>query len=116
MTGLMIKLFTCPLMILVAHRFLPNVEYPAIYQTILVGFVLAAGAHLMEIFILRRGTLWISTIADFFVATLIVYYSQYFIQGAFITWTGAALTALLISLGEVVVHLFLIRTGQTKKT
>lgn len=115
MTGLVMKLIVCPLTVLAADYFLRNLNYSSLYQPILVGLVIAVGGHLAEVLLLKRGTLWISTIVDFILAIVVVYYSQFFLSGAYVTWPGAAITAAVISVIEAGTHLFLIRSGRTKK-
>lgn len=116
MVGFIIKLFVCPTVVYLSDFMFRDVYYPALYQPILVGLVLAVAAHIMELFILRRGTFWISNIMDFFAATAIVYFSAFFFTGARITYIGAMLTAFFLAVTEYFQHLWLIRTGKAEKT
>lgn len=115
MTGLIMKLIACPLTIVFADALFRGVRYASIYQSIGVGLILAVLAHLLETVILKKGTLWISTIADFGAAFVIIYFSQYFLRNARVTFTGALLTAILVALIEYFVHTYLINADKTKK-
>ncbi|WP_199622686.1 DUF2512 family protein [Paenibacillus alkalitolerans] len=114
MAGLFVKLIVCPLTVILASYLFPNVNYTALYQPIIVGLVLAVAAHMMEVFLLKEGTFWLSTAMDFIAATLIVYFVSLF-QAANVTFFGAILTAILLTLTEIVQHRWLIRSGRTQK-
>lgn len=116
LAGLLIKLVVCPAVVLLsAYVLFADVYYPSLYQPIVVGLVLAIAAHMMEVFMLRPGTLWISTAMDFVAATVIVYFSEFFFTGARITFVGAMLTAFLLSITEYFQHKWLIQSGRTEK-
>lgn len=116
MAGFIIKLFMCPIIVIVSAYLFPNVDYPAIYQPIIVGLVLAVIAHMMELMLLKRGTFWISTVADFIAATLIVYFVSLLFTGTVVTFLGAVLTGILLAISEYFQHLWLIGSGKTQKT
>lgn len=115
MAGLLVKLIVCPLTVIFAAYIFLNVNYTVLYQPIIVGLILALSAHMMEVFLLKEGTFWMSTIMDFIVATLIVYFVSLF-QVATVTFFGAILTALVLTLTEIVQHQWLIRSGRTQKS
>jgi uncharacterized membrane protein HdeD (DUF308 family) len=115
MLGLLVKLIVCPLTVMVAWFLFENVNYNAFYQPVIVGLLLAIAGHLMEVFLLKNGTFWITTSVDFIAATLIVYYVSLY-QAATVTFFGAILTAALLVLTEIVQHRWLIRTGRTQKS
>lgn len=115
MAGFIVKLFICPIAVLIAAYILPNVYYPQLYQPIVIGVVLAILAHTMELFILKRETFWTSTILDFIAATAIVYFVSNLFAGAVVTFFGAILTAILLMITELVQHFWLITSGRTKK-
>ncbi len=115
MMGFIVKLFVCPLTVFFSDLIFPNVDYTAFYQPIIVGLILAVSAHMMEVLLLKRGTFWTSTILDFMAATLIVYFVSLF-QVATVTFFGAVLTAILLTMTEIVQHRWLINTGKTQKS
>lgn len=82
---------------------------------IIVGLILAFAAHMMEILVLKKGTFWISTIADFIAAFAIVYLSQFLLRNVSITFLNTSLTALLLTVTEYFQHNYLIKSGKTKK-
>lgn len=116
MLGLIIKLFVCPITVLIATLLFTNVFYNTITQAIIVGLVIAVAGHMMEVLILKRGTFWLSTIVDFVAAAFIVYIVSNFFTTAAVTVGGALLTALLLSFTEVIQHSWLINSGRTEKS
>ncbi|GMB01844.1 hypothetical protein PIPA1_46440 [Pelosinus sp. IPA-1] len=116
MTGLIMKLIACLILIVLATQLLPQIYYPTIYQAIGVGIVLALMAHVMELFVLREGTFWISTVADFVVAAVLLYFSQSFIQSSYVTISGAIITAAVLSVIEYFVHAYLILSRKVSST
>ena len=115
MTGLIMKLIICPLGLIFSDYLFSDVYYPYIYQPIFIGIAIAILGHLMELFLLKPGTLLISTIADFLVAFVIVYFSQFILPGISLTLIGASLTSTLLALTEYFQHLYLIRSGKTRE-
>ncbi|MDR6225829.1 DUF2512 family protein [Desmospora profundinema] len=116
MAGFIVKLIVCPLTVIAASFLFPNVQYSAFYQPVIIGLILAAAAHMMEIFLLREETTIISTVLDFFAAALIVYVASMFFVGARVTFFGALLTALLLTITEIIQHRWLIQSGRTRKS
>lgn len=116
MIGLIMKLIVCPLVVILSDALLDSVNYASIYQAIGVGIVLALLAHTMEVMVLRKGTFWISTAADFIAAFAVVYLSQFVLYGTFITFTGALITALLLTVTEYFQHSYLNKTEKTRKS
>jgi len=115
LTGLLVKLLVTPLVVLAADALFAEVYYSNLYQSILVGVVLAVLGHLMERLILRRGTLWFTTLLDLLASAAVVYSSGYLLPGAAVTLLGAVFTAILIDVGEYVQHRWLIRNGKTEQ-
>ncbi|RAL26884.1 DUF2512 family protein [Thermoflavimicrobium daqui] len=116
MKGLLVKLIVCPVVVYISTFLFQDVFYPANYQPIIVGLVLGIVGHLMEVLMLRPGTLWISTFMDFLAATVIIYFSQWFFTGSQITWIGALLTAFFLAVTEYFQHIWLLRNGATEKS
>ena len=114
MIGLIMKLIVCPLTLIIC-KYIFGLHY-TIAQGIFIGVVLAFAAHVLELFILKRGTLWISTLADLIAAFSIIYLSQFLLNNVSITVLGAIFTAALITVFEYLEHYYLIRSGKTKKT
>jgi hypothetical protein len=53
---------------------------------------------------------------DFAAATLIVYFVSLFLIGAEVTFFGALLTRLLLTITEIFQHRYLIQSGRTRKS
>ncbi|WP_088104902.1 DUF2512 family protein [Halalkalibacter urbisdiaboli] len=116
MIGLIVKIFVCPITVMIASLLFANVYYAHVIQPIVVGLLLAFSGHMMEVIILKKSTLWLSAILDFVAATLIVYFVSLLFGTALVTFTGALLTALLLTFTEVIQHGWLINSGRTVKS
>lgn len=116
MTSLIMKIIICPLAVLLSDYLFADIYFPYIYQAIILGIILAVAAYVMELLFLKKGTFWINNVLDFILATVIVYVSQFFFTGARITFIGALLTSALLTITEYFQHLYLIRSGKTKKS
>ncbi|MFT4412605.1 DUF2512 family protein [Fredinandcohnia humi] len=113
MTGLFMKIIILPLVVAICAGIFGNVDYVRWYQPIIVGLLLAIVGHLMEVMMLRRNTEVITDITDFITAALVVYFVSIFLEGARVSFWGAVLTALVVTLIEIPVHRWLTRTRQT---
>ncbi|MDP4143145.1 MAG: DUF2512 family protein [Bacillota bacterium] len=116
MVGLILKIILCPLVVILSDYLLAGIYYPTVYEAIAVGFVIAIIGHLMELVILKRGTVWISAAADLVAAFVVIYLSQYFITRAVITVGGAIIAAIIVAIVEYVDHVFLVKSDRTRKT
>lgn len=116
MTGFIMKIILMPLVVAICSGIFGNVDYVSWYQPIVVGLVLAVIGQLLEVMMLRRSTTFITDIIDFIAATLIVYYVSQYLNGAFVTFWGAVLTALIITLIEIPVHRWLVRSSRAEKS
>ncbi|MDN4074504.1 DUF2512 family protein [Fictibacillus terranigra] len=108
MTSLILKLIAVPIVLLISAFFFPGVHFESFWQIIVVGITLAVLGVALEYFILRRGALWISVLADFAVSWIIVYYASNFQWYASVTWYGALLTSLLLGIVEYFTHRYLL--------
>jgi hypothetical protein len=116
LAGLLLKLIVCPVVVILSDALFTEVFYPSLFQSISVGLLLALVGHYMEMWLLKRGTLWMSTLIDLLGAWAIVYFSAYLLPGARITLLGAVFTAILLDVTEYLQHVWLIRSGRTEKT
>lgn len=113
MTGLIFKLIAMPIGILALSWAMPiHLFYPSMYYAIATGLVLALAGHGMELLFLHRRTVWVSTIIDFGAATFITYFSQYVINGTYVTYIGAVATGLVVAIVEHILHVYLVSTGK----
>jgi hypothetical protein len=97
-----------------ASLFIPGIFYPVWYQPVLVGLVVSILGRIIEKLILKPGTVWLSNIADAVLAAVIIYYSQNFFPGAWITWGSALITSLILGVIEYGVHTLLVRANTEK--
>ena len=115
MTGLLIKLVVCPIVVYLSGVFFSEVYFPAIFYPIIIGLILGVVAHMMEVWMLKPGSLWISTIVDFFVAAIVVYLLGLALPGVKITPIGAINTGLMFLFTEYALHIWLIWQNKTRK-
>lgn len=114
--GLLVKLLVSPVIVVLADALFPEVNYSSLYYSVGVGFVLALAGYWLERYILRPGTLWMSTAADFIAGFAIVYVSAFVLPNAAqITPMGAGFVAILFGVAEYLQHGWLIRTGRVKE-
>lgn len=116
MTDLITKIIICPLTLIVSDYLFRDVHYPYTYQPIFIGAVIAVAGYLMELLLLKPGTVIISTIADFLAAFVLVYFTQFILPGVVVTLIGAVLTATILSIIEYFEHIYLIRSYKIKKS
>ncbi|QYR21454.1 hypothetical protein KZ483_27965 [Paenibacillus sp. sptzw28] len=116
MTSLLLKIFVCPIAVIVSAWILPNVRYTALYQPIVVGLILAVVGTMMEYWLLKKGTVSTSTWLDFAASVLIVYFVSNWFAGAMVTFFGAILIGALLAVTELFTHRWLVRSGRTRKT
>lgn len=116
MTGLIMKIITCPLVLLISDYLFNDVYYPYTYQPIIIGIALAVVGYLVELAMLKPGTVIISSIADFLVTFAIVYLSQFILSGAIITLIGAILISTIMAIVEYLDHAYLVKTNKVKKS
>jgi hypothetical protein len=109
------KIIITPIVLLIAASLLTNVHYVYTYQPIVIGVTLAVAGHLLEWALLSRNTFWLNTIADFVLSTLMIFILSYFFAGAEVTFMGAVVTALFLTVIEFFVHMWLIRSGRAVK-
>jgi fermentation-respiration switch protein FrsA (DUF1100 family) len=82
---------------------------------VLTGFAIAVAGHLMEVWLLSKKTIRLSTALDFGAAAIIVYLSGWVFTGARVTWVGAVVAALLIGIVELLEHYYLTRAGKVER-
>lgn len=116
MTSLLLKIFLCPIALILSTWLIPGIKYGDYYQPVIVGLILAVVGVLMEYILLKKGTLWFSTIMDFVASVLIVYFISNWFANADVTFLGAVLVGALLAVTEYFIHLWLIQSGRTQKS
>jgi hypothetical protein len=114
MTGLILKLILMPLTIVAADYLLPGLTFSSIYQPIVVGLIIAAIGHAMEIAFLKNGTIWINNFLDFVAAAAVLYFSPTFLSGVTVTLGAAMIVALFIGLVEYFQHMYFVKSGKAQ--
>ncbi|HEX6593503.1 MAG TPA: DUF2512 family protein [Bacillota bacterium] len=115
MVGLLMKLIIAPSGVIIASWIFPNVNFANWFQPIILGIIIAFVGHFMEVLMLREDTNWMTTIADFVVASAIVYFGAMFFVNADVTFWGSILTGGLLAIAEIFLHSWLINNERTKK-
>ena len=116
MIGLLMKIVICPTVVVLSDYLSEGIFYPNIFQPLILGLVLALLAHMMEVMILREGTFWISNMVDLAAAFFVLYFGTLFLRGATITVLDAFSVAFVLGVTEYFQHLYLLRSGKTKKS
>jgi uncharacterized membrane protein YcaP (DUF421 family) len=116
MANLLMKIIVIPLIVVVMAWLLPNVDYGPLYEPIVVGLIVAAAGIAMEYLMLRRGTVWMSTLADFVASVVIIYIVSNLFTDANVTFPGAVLVGIVIGVVEYFMHVFLVQSGKTRKS
>ncbi|MDO7785974.1 DUF2512 family protein [Desulforamulus aquiferis] len=111
MNELLIKLFTCPIIVLGADYFINQVHYVSPYQAVITGLIIAIVAYFIELNLLGPGTILLDTFLDFLLAAIVIYLSSFVFPGSFISYTGVLLTALAITAVEYFQHVWLVSVG-----
>jgi len=109
----LVKFTISTVVLLLSSFLLPEISYPYLYQPIVVGFVLAWASYMVELMLLNKGTLWISTLTDLAVSIIIVYFVSLLLPGSSVSVTGATLTAIFLAMAEYLQHIMLIRSIKT---
>jgi hypothetical protein len=110
------KIIICPLIVALSAYILPNVNFTHILQPIIIGFVLAIAGTAMEYVFLRRGALWTSLFLDFIASIIIIYGMSLLMRGTIVTFMGAIIVALFLTIIEYFTHLYLIRSNKIQKS
>lgn len=115
MTGLWMKLLSCPAFLLLTDGITDQVYFSSWLQAVMLGVILAVVGHFMEVLLLQPGRLWMVTILDFFATAALVYVGQLFLPGTYISVIGALLIASFLAIVEYYLHRWLIYKGKTEK-
>jgi hypothetical protein len=115
MISFIFKIIIYPIALLSSDYLFRDIYYSYTYQAIFVSIVLAVSAHLIEFILLKPGTLIISTVADFLLAFVVTYFSQFLLPGSVVMLIGAALFSSILAVIEFFQHLLLIYNGRTRK-
>lgn len=114
MVFLLVKITLSIAMLFLGTYIFPGISYPYFFQPVILGLIIALTGRLMEYMVLEKGFLWTSTLMDLISFTAIIHIGSLFMEDATITFVGAFLTALLLSVGEHLLHYWIVRTGRSQ--
>ncbi|WP_274362275.1 DUF2512 family protein [Paenibacillus thermotolerans] len=107
----LMKLVITPIGLWLCDQMLRDVHYPYATSIVLAGLLLAVVGYALEWLMLRRGTLWLTTVADWALSAAFIYASQYVIAGAYASVTGALLSGGILAIVEYFMHRYEISSG-----
>lgn len=105
MIRLITKLILYPAALLIFSIILSGIDYPNAYEPIIIGLLIAFLSHMLEIIILKKGTLWINTAIDYISTFLLIYLSQYIFNDSHIDVFPTLFVSSLIIIFEFFNHL-----------
>ncbi|MCI3922379.1 hypothetical protein MO973_19290 [Paenibacillus sp. TRM 82003] len=100
----LLKLVLMPLVLVLADLMMIDVFFPSLWSAIAVGAAIAVLGYVVEWAMLRRGTLWLTTVADWALASAVVYLAPYVFPGAYVSLVGALLAGGLAAIPEYFMH------------
>jgi len=101
---LLLKFLLVPALVGLADIMMVDFFFPTVWSVVLTGLALAAVGLAMESAILRRGTLWITTAADWAVSAAGLYLAQFLFEGAYVSVVAALLAGGLLAIPEYFAH------------
>ncbi len=101
---LLLKFLLVPALVGLADIMMVDLFFPTAWSVIVTGLVLAAVGLAMESAMLRRGTLWLTTVADWAVSAAGIYLAQYVFEGAYVSLVAALLAGGLLAIPEYFAH------------
>jgi len=101
---LLLKFLLVPALVGLADIMMADLFFPTVWAIVLTGLALAAVGLLMESAMLRRGTLWLTTIADWAVSAAGLYVAQFVFDGAYVSIVAALLAGGLLAIPEYFTH------------
>lgn len=115
MTRLLAKLILIPVLLLLLDLFIGSLYFPSFTQAILLGLLFAVIGHLTEQWLLRSGTLWMTTALDIAGVAVALLLSGRYLPGARIPMDAAFLAALILGVVEYLYHRWLLRNDDKNR-
>lgn len=97
------RFIVCPLVVWLGQA-IGSLRFATGGQVLTVGLLIAALSIVMDLFILPLVGNRIATATDFVAATLFLWIAGTVAGGAVVTWTGAAVVALMLAATEWAMH------------
>lgn len=109
-TNFILKLVLAPVIVILCDLLSPyQINYASVYEAILIGLAIAIVGFAVEWLMLRRGTLWITTISDFVFTLCIVFFGSMVFNDARVSTAGALIISLIFGIMEYFIHLWVLR-------
>lgn len=100
------RFLICPLVLWLGQA-IGAVRFATGGQILTVGLLVAALSIVMDLFILPLVGNGVATVTDFVVATVFLWLAGQTARGALVTWTGAAVVAVMLAATEWAMHSWL---------
>ncbi|WP_018924565.1 DUF2512 family protein [Salsuginibacillus kocurii] len=114
MTSFVLKLLIIPCVLVLSMLLLPNVDYPWFWEPLILGVALAVVGVIMEYFILKKGRFWLSIAIDFGASVLFIYLVSNLLPDARVTFFGAVLISIILTIIEIFIHRHLLTSGKAQ--
>lgn len=108
MRSLIAKIIISPLLLWLSGNLFDQLEFGNVSHVILLGLLLAAVGTLTDLIFLHPGTLWIATVLDWLVYTMMIYAITPWLNGAGASFISALSAGLLFAFAEYALHRYLI--------
>nr|WP_275583899.1 DUF2512 family protein [Scopulibacillus daqui] len=115
-TNVILKIVLTPVIIIIADLF-SNVQinYGTAYEAVIIGVIVGLINFAVELLLFRRGTFWITTIADFVITMFVIFFGSNVFRDAYIGALGAFTLSLIITVLEYFIHFYVLKgKWQTK--
>ncbi|MGE5417712.1 MAG: DUF2512 family protein [Acidobacteriota bacterium] len=111
--NLAIKLLMCPAIIWAVAQGFRDVHYMHFSQVLGVGWLIAVIGYSFDEYMLVQSkspaaNVWRALLMDVALTTLVVWASSAVLVGTRVTFVGALLTAVLLGIGEYLIHYWLL--------
>lgn len=100
----LLKLVLMPLVVVLADLMMVDVFLPTVWSAVFAGAAIAVLGYIVEWAMLRRGTLWLTTVADWAMASAVLYLASFVFDGAYVSLVGALLAGGLAAIPEYFIH------------
>jgi len=112
MVSFLIKLVTIPLVLLITINTSEQIGYREIWQPVVIMLLLIGIGLGMEYMLLKEKTLWLNTVADFFVSFIVLYFISNMFAGGYATIFASLILSLILTLCEYFLHRYLIQASR----
>ncbi|MFC7393131.1 DUF2512 family protein [Scopulibacillus cellulosilyticus] len=110
MVNFILKIVLTPVIIVIADLF-SNVQinYGTAYEAVIMGVIVGLINFAVELLLFRRGTFWITTVADFVITMFVVFFGSNIFTDAYVGALGAFTVSLIITVLEYFLHFYVLK-------